>query len=96
MIKIVARMTVKKDKVEEFKEIVRELIEKSRAEEGNIFYTLNQNLEDAQKLTFIECWKDEEAIRIHNATPHFTTIVPEMGELCEGGEPTEMYTEIEY
>ena len=38
MIKIVAKMLVKVDKVEEFKATARELVEKSRAEAGNIFY----------------------------------------------------------
>ena len=35
MFKIVARLTVKKDKVEEFKKTAEELVKKSAAEEGN-------------------------------------------------------------
>ena len=37
MIKIVAKKLVKEDRVEDFKKIVRELVEKSLAEEGNVF-----------------------------------------------------------
>ena len=41
MIKIVAKKLVKEDRVEDFKKIVRELVEKSLAEEGNVFYSIN-------------------------------------------------------
>ena len=94
MIKIVAKMVIKKDKVGEFKQTAKELIEKSRAEAGNVFYTLNQSTEDPQTLLFLECWKDEEAVQIHNASEHFTTILPILGELCESSDPVELYTEL--
>ena len=41
MIKIVAKSLIREDQVESFKELVRELVEKSSAEEGNISYSLN-------------------------------------------------------
>lgn len=58
MIKIVAKMLVKVDKVEEFKSTARELVVKSRAEAGNIFYSLNVSAANPRLLAFIECWKD--------------------------------------
>ena len=96
MIKIVAKMLVKADKVEEFKATARELVEKSRAEEGNIFYSLNVSASDPRQLAFIECWKDQAAIEAHNATEHFTGILPKLSALCEAGLPVELYTEVEY
>ncbi len=96
MIKIIAKRLVKEDKVEEFKALAAELVKKSQAEEGNIFYTLNVSTEKPNLLIFIECWKDKEAIKIHNATEHFTRIVPQMGPLCEEAYPVELYNEIEY
>ena len=96
MIKIVARMLVKADQVEEFKVIARELVEKSRAEEGNVFYSLNVSTANPRMLAFIECWKDQEAIDIHKATDHFTGILPRLAEMCEEGQPGELFTEVEY
>ncbi len=96
MIKIVAKMLVKADQVEEFKAIAKELVEKSRAEEGNIFYSLNVSTTNPRLLAFIECWKDQEAIDIHNATEHFTGILPKLGEMCEEGQPVDLFTEVEY
>lgn len=83
MIKIVARNLIKEDKVETFKEMVKELVEKSCAEEGNVFYSINVSTENPRMFAFIECWRDQEAIDTHNATEHFRRIVPAIGELCE-------------
>lgn len=96
MIKIVAKMLVKADKVEEFKAVAKELVEKSRAEAGNVFYSLNVSTTNPRLLAFIECWKDQEAIDIHNATEHFTGILPKLGEMCEEGQPVDLFTEVEY
>ena len=96
MIKIVAKMLVKADKVEAFKATAKELVEKSRAEAGNVFYSLNVSTSNPQLLAFIECWKDQEAIDLHNATEHFTSILPKLGEYCEEGQPVELFTEVEY
>jgi quinol monooxygenase YgiN len=96
MLKIVARITVKKDKIEEFKRTAEELIRKSSAEEANVFYTLNQNVEDEQKFAFIECWRDNEALKTHGASEHFTRIFPQLGELSESSEPAEIYMEVEF
>lgn len=96
MLKVVARLTVKRDKIEEFKSVAEDLIRKSNAEEANIFYTLNQNVEDEQKFAFIECWKDGEALKTHEATEHFTKTFPVLGEMTEGSQPVEIYNEVEY
>ena len=96
MLKVVARLTVKKDKIDEFKNTAKDLIEKSNAEEANIYYTLNQSLENKQQFAFIECWKDEEALKKHEATEHFTNTFPLLGALCEGSEPVLIFKEIEY
>ena len=96
MIKIVAKMLVKADKVEEFKALAKELVEKSRAEAGNVFYSLNVSTTNPRLLAFIECWKDREAIGLHNATEHFKGILPKLAEMCEEGQPADLFTEVEY
>ena len=32
----------------------------------------------------MEFWKDQAAIDFHNATEHFTTLLPKLAELCDG------------
>lgn len=95
MIRIIARSTIKEGKREEFLSLVKELVEKSRAEEGNVYYDLCEDINNPNVLTFIEAWKDQNAIQIHNASEHFTRIVPQTGELTvpEGGE-VRFYTQV--
>ena len=93
MIKIVAENIVIEGKTDEFLAIAKELVAKSRAEEGNISYTLNQNIKKPNVLTFIEIWKDKEAIESHNASEHFNSALPKLQAICEGGS-IELYTEV--
>ncbi len=94
MIKIVAKNYVKPECVQAFKDTAKELIEKSRAEEGNIFYTLNVSVNDPNTLVFIENWKDQAAIDFHNKSEHFTGIVPKLGQLCAREGEVELFVEI--
>lgn len=95
MIKIIARNTVLEGKKEEFISIVKELVEKSRAEEGNISYDLWEDINNTNVFTFIEEWKDRAAVDEHNASEHFTRIVPQIRQLTAGeGSEVRLYTQI--
>lgn len=48
-----------------------ELINQSRAEEGNIQYDLHRGLEDQNTLLMYETWASKQAIDSHKATEHF-------------------------
>lgn len=93
MITIVAKQIIRKDCIEQYHALAKELVEKSRAEEGCISYTSNQSIQDERIHCFIEVWKDQEAIDIHNATEHFTRIVPQFGSMFDGPEVVDLYTE---
>lgn len=88
MIIIVAKNFIAEGKAEEFKSLTKSLIAESRKEEGCISYSLFEDIKDGNILTFIEEWKSEEAIQIHNNTPHFTSTVPNLGPLT--AKPTEV------
>ncbi len=68
---ITAHKFIKADKVAEFIEFTRDIIAKSRAEEGCISYTLYQDPSDPTKFMFFEQWKDQAAIDYHFSTEHF-------------------------
>lgn len=95
MIKIVARTIVKEGMEEQYKAMAEELVRGSAAEEGNITYTLNQDIQNPRSFAMIEIWKDKEAIALHNASEHFTTIVPKLNELAEE-KAVNLYQEVEY
>ena len=94
MLKIVAKMVVREDAVGEFQSLAKEIVEKSRAEAGNVSYSLNQSTADPKVHTFIEVWKDQAAIDTHNATPHFTGIFPKLAALTEGDPAVDVFTEV--
>jgi quinol monooxygenase YgiN len=83
MITIVARSIIKEDKVKEFKKLAEELVRESQKEDGCISYDLYEDIKEANAFTFIEEWKDMDAIEKHNNADHFTTIVPQFVELRE-------------
>ena len=84
MITIVARGSVHADKVAVLERLALDLVEASRSEEGNVSYDVYADLADPAKFTFIEVWKNREAIDIHNATSHFQGFVEKAGALFAG------------
>nr|WP_207734326.1 putative quinol monooxygenase [Anaerotruncus rubiinfantis] len=78
---IVSKNCVLEGRKAEYLKLARELQEKSQAEDGNLEYLLYEDTRDENVLTFIEKWRDQAAIDRHNASEHFTRIVPQLGEL---------------
>jgi|AntRauTorckE6833_2_1112554.scaffolds.fasta_scaffold133658_1 quinol monooxygenase YgiN len=78
MIKVVAKFVIKKEKIDEVKSITKDLIEKTRKEDGNIKYELYQGTDNPQIFSFIEEWKSKDALEAHMGTEHFKKAVPEL------------------
>lgn len=68
---------------------------KSRAEEGNLSYSINVSLDDPCLFTFVEVWRDQKAFDIHNRTPHFTDIFPQIQAMSDKATPPTFYTELD-
>lgn len=72
IITIVAKCFVKEPNTNEFLELALDLVKASRAEDGNVSYDLYRDTKNPLQFTFIEGWKDQNAIDLHNASKHFT------------------------
>ena len=94
MITIVAKNLIKQGKAEEFKVLAEKLINESRKEKGNISYNLYQDANNYNILTFIEEWENKEAIKLHNNSEHFTSIVPKFADLQESQSEVNLYKTI--
>ena len=70
-IKIVATLAVQPAHRAELLAVFRNLVAKSRAEAGNLRYDLHQDLQNANRLVFVETWQDQAAVDSHNASAHF-------------------------
>lgn len=94
MIKIVSKSVIKDEKREDYLKLAKELVEKSRQEQGCISYGLFQDINDESVFTFIEEWQDQKAIELHNKSEHFTRIVPLIGEFRIGKGELNLYKEV--
>lgn len=83
MISIVAKFTVNKGQEEKFLTLVDKLGAASRAETGCIEYILHKHTGKPQIYCILEKWQNQASIDEHNASKHFTTIVPQITEISQ-------------
>jgi len=91
-LRVVAHLTAKPDKIEETREALLKLIEKTRAEDGCVTYELMQNNTDPTDFTFVEEWSDDAALDAHLQTDHIKLIVSRAGELLAAPPDVRRYT----
>lgn len=70
MITIISENIIEEQKQQEFITIVKQMIEKSRKEDGCISYTLHQNTQNPLYYCIIEQWENEQAISQHLSLIH--------------------------
>jgi quinol monooxygenase YgiN len=78
---IVAKLSVKPDKIKAFTEAAKEMIEKSNKEPGCKSYQLYQDPYDNTKFVFVEEYKNQAAVDAHFASDYFKEFGPKIGEL---------------
>jgi len=81
---ITAKISVKPEKIKEFLDAAREMIEKSNKESGCSFYQLYQDPYDNSKMIFVEEYKNQVAVEAHFATEYFKAFGPKIGDLVAG------------
>ena len=94
MIRIVAKSVIKDDKIETYIKLAKELIEKSRQEQGCISYGLFQDINNPSIITFIEDWQDQKSIELHRNSEHFKRIVPLFADLRVSKGEVNLYKEV--
>jgi len=94
MIKVVAKNFIKKDKIEEVLEHIKELVAITVKEEGCIKYEIYQDENDKSILTMIEEWESKEALNKHMASEHFKRIVPIIGGFAEKAGEINLYKKV--
>ncbi len=96
MIKIVAKHTVKQEKVASYIVLAKKLVEQTRkSDAGCLYYDLFQDLKDPKILTIMEEWENKDSLDKHMASRHFKEIGPLLGELCEKPVEINLYKRVE-
>jgi len=94
MVKVVARFYLKSEiSAEDFRRTAVPLVAATRQEKGCTQYELALSTQQPNFAVMLEGWESQEDLDRHMKTEHFTTIVPEIGVMCERTE-TELYTQI--
>ncbi len=82
MIRLNVFIQVEESKKAELVSVAKELVAASVKDQGCIAYDLFQSETRADVLMICETWTDEEALKAHEQSAHFTTLVPRMQELA--------------
>ena len=90
-IRVVAKNQVKPDKIQEFMDLCKNLVEESLKEEGCIEYGLYQELENPGIMTILEEWKDKNSLDEHLNSNHFKEIFPLLSEYLEKETEIDVY-----
>lgn len=93
-IRVVAKFQVKPEKVQEFIDTCKKLVDETVKEEGCIEYGLNQELNNPEILTMLEEWCDECNLDEHMKSNHFREILPLLSEYLQKEPEINLYKKI--
>lgn len=94
MIVVHATFPINPEKREKALELVRELAEHSRDEDGIIEYRVATDVDDPNVFRFVERYEDEAAFGSHAETEHFETFEAALPDLLDG-EPEVVQFDVE-
>ena len=80
MLKLIAEDFIQIDKIEIVLPLYKELIEKTKLEQGCIAYDLFHDLTNKGHFVFIEEWQDRNALDVHVNSEHFQRLVPQIDQ----------------
>lgn len=89
-----ARFQAKKEKLEELRGRLLEMVEFTSQEEGNLFYDLHVDNSDSTIFYFLEGWKSAEALAFHDQTPYVKAIIADAPELTVDGITVKFMTKL--
>ena len=80
MIIINAKLKIKEDVREDYLDLMNKLVQSSRQEPGNIFYSHYEDVNEHNTFVVVENYKDQEAVQAHNHSGHFKTFSENIGK----------------
>lgn len=80
MIVINVDLKVNEAKREEYLKFVANLVEKSRHDLGNLFYSHFEDVAERNKFIIVENWSNEESLEFHNQTEHLQAFLKHVNQ----------------
>lgn len=94
-LKIFVKFKIKEGCVDQYLASMKEMVQKSQAEEGCIAYNLNAVKDQPDVVALMEVWESEEALERHKNTEHFKTLLPGTHDFVESVVSGDTLTEYE-
>jgi quinol monooxygenase YgiN len=91
-ITLTAKLTIKAGKEKEFETLMKEVVPKVRAEEGNLAYTMCRSKENPRVFLFFEEYVDQAAIQAHGK--HLGELGIDLSAYLDGPVEAEYYVKI--
>ena len=82
MINIFVTINVTADKRAKVLELLAELTAASQKENGNLRYQYYLHPTDPAQIVSCDRWENAAVLAAHEATKHFTTLLPQIGDLA--------------
>ena len=95
MIHIIVRIEPKPDKIEAFLELATYDARNSRQEPGCLRFDVLRQNDNPGKFAFYEVYKDDDAVKAHQATPHYARWKSEIEALCKVPRTSEKFTTLD-
>ncbi len=80
-----ARFQGKRERLEELRSRLLQMVEFTLQEEGCLFYNLHVDRDDPTIFYFLEGWKNSAALAFHDQTPYVQAIIQDASELTTDG-----------
>lgn len=78
---IIATIIAQPGKGDALHQVLSRCVPPSRLEQGNVHYDLYRSVENSDRFLFHETWKNAASVDLHEAQPHFRTLLAEAGPL---------------
>jgi len=92
IITLTAKLTIKEGKEKEFEAMMKEVVPKVRAEEGNLTYTMCRSKDNPRAFLFFEEYADQEAVQAHGQ--HLGELGIDFASYFDGPPVAEYYEKI--
>jgi quinol monooxygenase YgiN len=91
-LRVVAHLQARPDTADQLREALAALVVPTRQEAGCISYEMLEDIEDRTKFTFVEEWRDGEALEAHFETEHIQAAISRFPDLLAADLDLRKYT----
>lgn len=91
MVIVTGAVVVRPDALEEAVALALEHVRRSRTEPGCLLHSVHRDVEDPNRLVFLEQWADRDALDAHFAVPESHTFVTALGALAASPPAMEIH-----